>query len=85
MVRQWKETRFTGDEGSGGSSYGEELRRLVFVLWAVFVTLSFLVAIIFCADGMSKEKGVPKERASGADNYGHGSTCGAGCGGGCGG
>ncbi|KAE9611756.1 hypothetical protein Lal_00011550 [Lupinus albus] len=78
MVRQWKEMGYRGDEGTGGSSYGDELRRVVFVLWVAFVSLSFLVAIIFCADGMSKK------RASPADNYGHGSACEAGCGGGCG-
>lgn len=82
MVRQWKEMGFRG----GGGSYGEELGRLVFVLWAAVVTLSLLAAIVFfCADGMPKDT----NKASADNNYGHGSTCtaacGAGCGGGCGG
>lgn len=78
---------FTGYKGGGGS-YGEELGRVVFVLWAALVTLSLLAAIIFfCADGMPKDT----IKASADNNYGigHGSTCtaacGAGCGGGCGG
>ncbi|KAL1295958.1 hypothetical protein HN51_056759 [Arachis hypogaea] len=91
MVRLWKEMEYTGYQGQGDSdSYGEELGRLVFLLWAILATLSlFAVIILFCADGVPK-----KSSRADAANYGNGSACttgcggtgcGAGCGAGCGG
>ncbi|KAI4357746.1 hypothetical protein L6164_001677 [Bauhinia variegata] len=77
MVKEWKGVRIRGYEG--GSSYGEELGRLVFVLCAAFLSLSLFAAIVFfCAEGASRDP----SKAAATD---HGPACAAAaCGGACG-
>ncbi|KAF7827758.1 receptor protein kinase-like protein ZAR1 [Senna tora] len=80
MGRVWKEVQIIGHESSS-AIYGEDsFKRLILVLWATFVTLSLLAAIIFfCADAATKDSNKP----SAAND--HSSACAAaGCGGGCG-
>ncbi|MBA0739593.1 hypothetical protein Gogos_012849 [Gossypium gossypioides] len=71
MVRELKVISDVDGGGIGG---------LFLVLWAAFLTLSSISAILFsCADGVSKEK-----TDSGDTNF-YGGGCTAGCGGaGCG-
>lgn len=59
--------------GNGG---GSEVAVILLYIWAAFVALSVIAAVIFsCSDGASKSH----------TNDVNGSACAAGCGGGCGG
>lgn len=81
MGRVLKEVGIRGIHESVGMYGSGEYWTVMFVLWASLLTLSLLAAILFCADGPSKNS----TKASAANTNHHASACAAaGCGAACG-